>query len=788
MKRILTSVSVLLALGVAAQGGTEKKTMAPAPKLPSRPLTTSQAVVSTALQPFPMTQVRLLGGREKEAQTANGRYLLSLPVDSLLWTFRKNAGQPTPGKPLGGWEDPGAGWRGFFIGHYLSACALMYQSTGDAAFKDRAAVMVAELGKCQTALNDGGYLSAFPTSEFDDLEAGKPVPVPYYTIHKIMAGMVDVYQYCGDMQALDVVEGMAGYFKRRTDKFSDAQMATILKTEQGGIANTFYDLYGLTHNPDDLTLAHRFEHKAFLQPLLADEDELAGIHANTNIPKVLGAARRYELLDDQPYRNATAFFWDAVTNHHSYATGGSNSGEHWGLPDKLADTLSSSNQETCTSYNILKVTRDLIRWTGDPKYADFYERNYFNGILPAQRPDTGMMIYYLPLEAGNIKHWGGRLDAFWCCYGTGVESFAKLQDSVYFHDAGDGLYVNLYVPSELTWAEKRVRLTQQTRFPEAETSTFTIHAARPTHIALHLHVPYWAAGYKITVNGRPFATATRPTSYAVVSRTWREGDTVGVTLPMALHTKAMPDDPTMQAVMYGPLVLAGVMDGQTPRTADRQTTGELRVASPVPTNWLKPVPGRPLMFRTVGQAHDTTFIPLYQIIDQPYGVYWSLLTPGSARDRQLQALAATHKDEDARRVDAVQPNDAASEKAHDLVANGSNSGTGLGRGWRDGASFGWTLKILPDQPMTLRCTYWGDDFGRTFDILVNGQKIATETLAHSKPGKFYDVDYPLAPALTANNANAIVILFQAHHDSNAGGVFNCATLKPAPRIVTIPPH
>ncbi len=765
------NAGVLLALSMAAHAGAGASA-------PARPLDTFQTAVPTALQPFPMDRVRLRGGREMAAQTADGRYLLSLPMDSLLYTFRKNAGLPTPGKPLGGWEDPGQGWRGFFIGHYLSACALMYKSTGDAAYKTRALAMVAELAKCQQALHEGGYLSAFPSTEFDDLEAGKPVPVPYYTIHKVMAGLVDVYQYCGDAQALDVVEGMAGYFKRRTDKFSDAQMATILTTEQGGIANTFYDLYGLTRSPDDLTLARRFEHKAFLQPLLTDEDELDGQHANTNIPKVLGAARRYELTDDLPYRNATAFFWDEVTNHHSYATGGSNSGEHWGPADKLAGTLSSSNQETCTNYNILKVTRDLIRWTADPKYADFYERNYFNGLLPAQRTDTGMMLYYLPLEAGDTKHWGGPLDSFWCCYGTGVESFAKLGDSAYFHDAKDGLYVNLYVPSEIDWPKKGVRIVQQTRFPEAETSTLTVHDAKPTPLALHLHIPYWAAGATVTVNGKPSAANVKPTSYAVVRRAWKEGDKVTVTLPMRLHAEPMPDDPTMRAVMYGPLVLAGVMDAQTPRAPDRMTTGLLRSASTAPTDWLKPVPGRPLTFRTVGQAHDVTFVPLYQITDEHYGVYWSVVAPGSARDAQIQALEKNQRAEDARVVDSVQPNDPASEQSHALVADRSGSGVGLGRGWRDGVSFGWTLKVLPDRPMTLRVTYWGSDGGRLFDVLVNGQKIATEDLEQNKPGEFYDVDYPLPPALTANTASAVTVRFQGHTGSIAGGVFRCLTLKP----------
>ena len=248
------------------------------------------------------------------------------------------------------------------------------------------------------------------------------------------------------------------------------------------------------------------------------------------------------------------------------------------------------------------------------------------------------MIYYLPLAAGNVKNWGTPNDSFWCCYGTGVESFAKLGDSVYFHDA-DGLYVNLYVPSEVRWPQKGLRVDAADAVPGGA----RLHAHRPRRppdaMALHLHVPYWADGYRVSVNGKPVSVAAKPTSYAVVRRVWKDGDTVRVVTPMRLHTQAMPDDPSMQAVMYGPLVLAGVMDAATPLTPDQQDDGRAARGVADPATWLKPVPGQPLTFRTVGQAHDVTFVPLYKIMDQKFGVYWSVVTPGSARDRQITALA-----------------------------------------------------------------------------------------------------------------------------------------------------
>jgi len=314
-----------------------------------------------------------------------------------------------------------------------------------------------------------------------------------------------------------------------------------------------------------------------------------------------------------------------------------------------------------------------------------------------------------------------------------------------------------------------VRLTQETQFPEGQLSKLTIHTAQPTAMALRLHVPYWATGYRYSVNGGWPAFAATTTYYVTIQRVWKDGDIVRVITPMHLHTQAMPDDPTMQTIMYGPIVLAGITDSQTPLTPNQRTTSYLREASADPAAWLTPVPGQPLTFTTVGQLRNVTFLPLYKIIDQPYGVYWTIMSPGSALDQIIQ-----------RTVDRVLPGNAASEQAHNLYAVNSNTAPYLGTGWRDGSAFGWTLKVLPDQPMSLDVTYWGSDTGaRTFDILVNGQIIATQTLNNNKPGQLFDVEYPLSSSLTVNPSSTITVRFQAHPGNNAGGVFGCATLKPA---------
>jgi DUF1680 family protein len=719
------------------------------------------------LEPFDMDRVRLLDGIEKREMEADRRYLLSIDIDGLLWPFRRNAGLPTPGKPFGGWESPDSEIRGTFTAHYLTACALMYASTGDMSLKQRANLVVEELAKCQQALG-GQYLAAIPTSYLDRVETGKQIWAPYYVVEKLVTGLLDAYEAFGNRKALDMAERIDGYLRGRGAKLSDGQLDATMKTEYGGMAQMQYNLY----------YAHRWDEASILGPLALEHDQLSGLHANTNLPKILGAARRYETVDDPSYKQIVEYFFDRVANHRSYATGGNNKAEFWGDPDDLAHTLVGNNQETCTTYNMLKIARTLIRWTGDPKYADFYERAYFNGILPAQRPDTGMMIYYLPLAGGDTKNWGTPRNTFWCCYCTGVESFAKLADSIYFHDAGDGLYVNLYVPSVLEWQEKGLRFVQETRFPEEPGSTLTVHAERPTSMTLNLHIPYWAKGFGVTVNGKPLKVAWGPSSYAAVHRVWHDGDVVRVSTPMALHTQAMPDDPGLKAVMYGPLVLAGVMDKDMPIADDLNTGYLLQSPKADPSDWLKPVPGKPLTFRTVGLEKDLDFVPLYAIIDQRFGVYWDLVAPGSSRAVALEAAQEVNRNRNRRLVDVVDVDEGQNEQAHRLFAGTSNSGAFNSRHFRDGSGFGWDLKIMPDAPMVLAVTYWGDDSGkRTFDVVVNGHTIATQTLNHDRPGRLFDVEYPIPAALTANADNKITVRFVAHPGDIAGGVFAVATLR-----------
>jgi len=592
-------------------------------------------------RPFDLDRVRLGPGPFRDAMQVNRRFLVAQDPDRLLHMFRLTAGIPSSAEPLGGWEAPVNELRGHYTGHYLSAVALMSASQGDAELKARGDHLVTELAACQRALGNG-YLSAFPEELFDRLRDGKPVWAPFYTLHKIMAGLLDMHTLAGSAPALEVLQGMTRWVARWTQPLGDEAMARVLEREYGGMNEMLYNLSARTGAGQDWLrdLAHRFDHERFFAPLALGRDELKGLHANTNIPKVIGAARRYELTGEPRYRHVAEYFWRQITTQRAYCTGGTSNGEGWNTePGVLATELSGETQEDCTTYNMLKLTRHVFGWTADAACADYYERALFNGILGSQHPRDGEKLYYVSLASGLWKLFGTPFQDYWCCTGTMSEAFAKLGDSIYFQDDA-GVYVNLFIASELDWRERGMRLVQETRFPEDDVTTLTVRAPRPVRFALRVRVPYWAtSGGSARLNGRPLDGFAAPGGYFVLDRTWKDGDRLAVTLPMRLHVHAMPDDPTMQAVMYGPLVLVGRLgtDGLTPdvlRAAPTQprTVPEYKrgpVAAPAlvargsgPESWIERTGA--LEFRTTGQAQDVTLVPLHSIFDERYAVYWKV--------------------------------------------------------------------------------------------------------------------------------------------------------------------
>jgi hypothetical protein len=744
-----------------------------------------EPVIPLRARAFRLEDVRLLDGPFKHAMDLDRQYLLSLDVDRLLHSFRVNAGLPSSAQPLGGWEAPKGELRGHFVGHYLTACALMYASTGDEQVKDKGNAVVSGLTECQAKIGTG-YLSAYPEEFFDRVESLRRVWAPYYTLHKIYAGLLDMYVYCDNQQALDVCKKFADWVIARNARLSDEQMQKMLDTEHGGMNEVLANLYGLTGEKKYLTIAQRFNHMAVLGPASHREDKLTGLHANTQIPKFVGTARQYELTGQDWLETASLFFWDTVVKERSYVIGGHSDGEGFSPKERLSEAFGPNTTETCNTYNMLKLTRHLFCWDPNPEYADYYERALYNHILCSQNPQTGMMCYYVPLRSGSRKEYNTPLDSFWCCTGTGVENHAKYGDSIYFHNDST-LWVNLFIASELNWKARGLKVRQETKYPEEAASKLLFRADRPVELAVKVRRPWWAvSGFEVRVNGDKVTDSATPGSFVTISRTWTSGDRIEVAMPFTVRTEGFKDNPHRFAFMDGPLVLSAAVDIARPLPA--AVTDDGRVIGS-----LKPVSGKSStftgssdLFRFIGQESNPqiTFEPFYKMHgDRRYVVYWDQLTPAQWQTRQdkYKAALASEEELEARTVDRVNLADRGGERQHSFQGEKTETGPFNDRRWRhatDGGWFSYTLKVLPGQPQELLVTYWGSDAGgREFDILIDGQKFATQKLENNKPGQFYDQTYPLSQEFIGNKTS-VTVKFQAHPGQTAGGVFGCAILKP----------
>ena len=425
--------------------------------------------------------------------------------------------------------------------------------------------MVDELATCQQADGDG-YVAAIPDGKkiYTEVSHGdirtEPFQlngcwVPNYTLHKLFAGLRDAYHLCGNQKALRVSRTLADWLDGMLANLSEAQFQHMLAAEHGGMNETLADLYADTGDERYLALSRRFHHQAILEPLAEGHDILPGKHANTQIPKLVGLARRYELTGDDSDRRAAEFFWDRVVHHHSYVTGGHCDHEHFGEPDHLNDRLSSDTTETCNVYNMLKLTRLVFGWKPEAQVADFYERALLNHIRATQHPD-GRVIYNLSLKPGGTKQYLP-VDSFTCCGGTGMENHVKYGEAIYFH-GDEELWVNLFIASEVAWKQRQLTLRQETTWPDGESSQLTFSCQSPQEFTLHIRHPYWAThGLGVSINGQPQQIDSQPSSFVSIHRVWQDGDTVTVTFPMSLRTESMPDNPRRIALFYGPTLLSG---------------------------------------------------------------------------------------------------------------------------------------------------------------------------------------------------------------------------------------
>lgn len=604
----------------------------------SEPLEFKSAAVTPRVVPFALGDVRLIeGSRFTQSRDWSRGYMLRIDVDRMLHTFRLNAGLPSNAKPLGGWEAPTEQYRGGWIGHYLSASSFLIASTGDPEFKARTEKLVTGLAECQAKLNRGGYLAAFPTEEFDKLSDGRGSKVPFYTLNLLMTGLIDMYLNTGNRQALDVVKGIAAWVDAWTARWSDDRMQAILNDEFGGMGESLYNLATITDDDRWGRVGDRFQKNIFLRPLLNRCDELEGLHANTHLAQAISAARRYEVTSDYRFREVCQFFWETITEARIYATGGTSTMERWVThANHLAQELESSteNEECCCAYNMLRLTRHLYTWQPDIRYAEYYERTFLNHRIGTIQPETGHTTYFLSLAPGAWKTLATEEDTFWCCNGTAIEEFARLQSSIYFHDA-DSLFVNLFVPSELNWKEQSVALKQETRLPDEPGTKLTITSASGARWTLRVRIPAWTSEYAaVRVNGTPVDITPSPGSYVSLTRPWKAGDTIELTVPMRLTRQSLPDDPSMQVFLYGPIVLAAqfsknglpdslIFNHEEPivRSAPSVFVPALKESGNKLEDWFTPVDGQPMTYIVKGAGGETvTLAPLNRSWDR-FAVY-----------------------------------------------------------------------------------------------------------------------------------------------------------------------
>ena len=615
--------------------GRRPQTVEPLPFAETLVFTRKDAELRTT--PYPMSQVRLLAGPCKQAADSNRAYMMRIAPDRLLHTFRLNAGLASSAQALGGWEEPRGELRGHTTGHYLSGCALRAASAGDAEVKARGDEMVAELARCQKKLASGGYLSAFPLELFDRLDKRTRVWAPFYTYHKILAGLLDMHFHAGNKQALEVATGMAAWADEWSASKSETHMQEILREEFGGMSEALYNLAAATNDDRWAKAGDRFNKKEFLTPLAQHRDELRGLHMNTHVPQVIGAARRFELTGDPRFHDVAEFFWYAVASARTYATGGSSNNEHWlTSPGRLVAEwrTAAHHQECCCAYNMMKLTRHLYSWTVDARYFDYYERNLFNHRLGTIQPETGHTVYFLSTAPGAWKGLCAEDKSFWCCTGTAFEEYSKLNDSIYYRDER-GITVNLYIASELDDRELAIGLRQNTRFPDDPRTSFTITKAPASAWTLRLRIPSWTSAAAVKVNDRLLEATPGAGSYLSITRAWKKGDRVDLELPMSLAAEPFPDEPRVQAFVYGPIVLAGdlgaqgltdelILDQQGPAVGKiPMSVPELHASGKKLEDWIKRDDSAPLTFRAAGSESGVALKPLNQLWGR-YATYWTV--------------------------------------------------------------------------------------------------------------------------------------------------------------------
>lgn len=773
-----------------------------------------------ALELFPLEQVRLLESPFLAAQNTNKQYLMALDVEKLLAPFRREAGLPYK-ETYGNWESTGL--DGHIGGHYISALALTYASTGDPAVLARLEYVITELKKCQDK-NGNGYLAGLPEGAgiWQEIARGDIRAdnfstnerwVPWYNLHKTFAGLRDAYRYTGNETAKAMLVAFSEWTWALTKDLSDEQMQTLLHTEHGGMNDVFVDVADITGDKRYLHLAERFSHRAILQPLLEKRDALTGLHANTQIPKVIGFKRVGDAEQLAEWQSAAEFFWETVVNKRSVAIGGNSVREHFHPQDNFHSMIEDvEGPETCNTYNMLKLTEQLFLDNPQGKYGDYYERALYNHILGSQHPQTGGFVYFTPMRPNHYRVYSQVHDGMWCCVGSGLESHSKYAEFIYARgmkkSAGwfamniPQVYVNLFIPSQLNWKETGIRLRQENQFPDVPETSIVLESSG--RFTLHLRYPQWveADTLQLRINGKVEKISSQPGNYLAIERRWKKGDKLDIRLPMKPHLESLPDGSSYYAVLYGPIVLAAKTQPfaheQLRYFADDSRMGHIAQGQQCPLEaapfllgnsqafieQLKPVAGKPLTFSAKGLINGANLdqlelIPFFRLHESRYTLYWPYTSAEglagarkAAADAEAERLALLQQT-----IDQVSPGEQQPESDHFYQGEQSEAGIHAGRHWRHTrAWFSYVLNDPKVEAKTLRITYAGVDAGRAFEIRINDQRIA-EIESTGDAREFFTVDYALPAALVKNAQGKLVVKFIAKPGSIAGGIYGVRLLR-----------
>jgi DUF1680 family protein len=737
--------------------------------------------------PFPLKDVQVLNGPFLHAMKLDSGYILSLVPNRLLYRFYKNAGLPVKDSIYGGWESDGL--SGHTLGHYLSAASMMYATNKNKDFKNKVNYIVAELAKCQEARKTG-YVGGIPnedtlwakikrseikSSGFDLNGAWSP----WYTVHKVMAGLMDAYFYLNNQQALLVATKMADWTYQLVYPLSDSVRLKMLNCEYGGMNEVLANIYAVTGNQKYLIASQLFQDDFVMGKLAHQIDPMPGKHSNTNVPKAIAAARQFELTGSKKDSIIASFFWKSMVQNHSYVIGGNSNYEYCGDPSKLNDRLSDATCETCNTYNMLKLTRHLFSWNPTAQLGDYYERALYNHILASQHSKTGMMTYFMPLRMGTAKQFSDSIHTFTCCVGSGLENHSKYGESIYFEGNDESLYVNLFIPSLLRWERKNTQIIQTTSFPLNNESQITFRTKQPQKFALKIRKPAWSQNQLlITVNGIKVDYKLNEQGFAVLQKTWKDKDVVKIIFDMHLYTETMPDNLNRIAFLYGPIVLAGKLGATIPDPVFG--TPVIMDANPISKITKQNANTLEFNWNQIGKPMDVQMAPLYSINDDYYSVYWDKFTTAewANKEKEYEAEKQRIKEIEQRTIDLFRIGEMQPERDHQLIATEksyvSDAVGRMGREARLNNNFHFLMKQLPNTPCNLMLTYIGDDKDRVFDILVDDQFLTTVEWKGGMTGHFYDVEYNL-PINQQDKPVKITIL--ANHGKTAGRVFGARILK-----------